>query len=334
MRNSTITVEVVKTLDDLAGHADEWNQLALKAPYRLPMHSYTWVASHFEHCLGDNESWFCVFGYDGDELVGVLPLVVTHRRFIGFERPVLHTLSGNQTISGDAVVADGREGEVVAVLLQAAGREYPARLYLEFRRVTVRSPVLALSKGGLKGAAITKTFDGVGAYLKTQGKFKDYRASLSSNFRSNMNKEANKLKKLSGVETVFLDGEDATSEDLPRFMGVEASGWKGRTGTAILNSPTLISFYTTLTRRLSECGWLEWEFLVADGKTLTGNLAIRFNRSIFIWKLGYDENYAKCSPGRVLFEQLVKRACDTADIDEIDLLTDMPWYDNWKMDKR
>ena len=117
-------------------------------------------------------------------------------------------------------------------------------------------------------------------------------------------------------------------------MKVEASGWKKKEGTAIEQSPTLVSFYTALTKRLSALGWLEWHFLETDGRVIAGQMGVKMGRTLTLFKIGYDEEYSYCSPGNILFERVVERAYGQGDTDEINCITDMAWHDNWGMDKR
>ena len=71
-----LRIEIVRTIGNLESKSVAWNELALKAPQQLPMLSHAWVASYFEHRLAARESWFCIFAYDDDNLVGVLPVVI------------------------------------------------------------------------------------------------------------------------------------------------------------------------------------------------------------------------------------------------------------------
>jgi hypothetical protein len=50
--------------------------------------------------------------------------------------------------------------------------------------------------------------------------------------------------------------------------------------------------------------------------------------------MGYDEEFSYCSPGNNLTEKAIQRAFNSADTDEMDYLSDMPWHDDWKMIKK
>lgn len=329
-----LQVHTVTTLAGLMPHSKKWNNLTLSSSQQLPMLSYAWLSSYFEECLEAGESWVCLFAYEGSELVGVLPLVITPRVVLGWQRPLLRIPSHSQTFSVDILVAPGKEDQVIPDLIAEVRQLYPQHLGIEFKRLPEDSPTIKVLSENRLGGFLHQEFCAEGAYLKVPDSFEQYRASLSGNFRSNLNKASRKLNKLNEVQIKFLHAADATEQDLPKFMAVEAASWKGNIGTAILNSPEDVSFYTTLTRRFSEAGWLEWQFIEADGKTISGNMAFRLNRSIVVWKLGYDSSYSKCSPGGLLFEQLVKLACESGEIDEINLMTDHTWYNDWKMERR
>lgn len=329
-------VTVVGDLEALGRYAEQWDRLAAEAPRPAPMLSCAWVSAFLEHRVPEGQTWKCAFATDGDgNLLGVLPFLISTSKGWLFEHTVLRAPRDEHTGTGDLLVAEGREDEVAPALLRAALGSCRGPRYIEFDRIPENFGTLAAFEGGTSlPFPVTNEFRSVGAFLQVGDDFDGYRAGLSGNFRSNLNKAARKLEQLDGVSFEFLQGADAGPEHLSRFMRVEDASWKGREGTAIARSQELISFYETLTRHLAEAGWLQWHFLEADGKTIAGNLAIECGDTIVVWKLGYDEAYRKCSPGSLLFEALVRTATASRQCSEINLMTDMPWYDNWQMEKR
>jgi hypothetical protein len=79
---------------------------------------------------------------------------------------------------------------------------------------------------------------------------------------------------------------------------------------------------------------LEWHFLEAEGKTIAAHLALQINRSLIILKICYDEAYSSYSPGAVLFEKMFERAFHSGKVDEVNLLTDYAWNQNWQAERR
>ena len=327
-------VEVARALSDLDSHRDAWNSLAARSPQQLPMLSHAGTSTYLEKALPPGSRWACFFAYRGPRLAAVLPVVTLQATRFGIGALALRTPRDDHTKNGDLLFSSADDVDTVSAVLSAVTREFPNALYLEINRFAAGSLLLTALESRALAGPHTWEADSFGSYLPVPRDFAEYRNSLSKNFRSNLNKATNKIARLRDVEFRFTNGRTTSQQDFTEFLAVEASGWKGEAGSAIVKSPRLIEFYATLVRRLGEAGWLEWQFMTGDGCTLAANLAIRMPTSLIIWKLGYNDAYSRCSPGSVLFEELVKRESAARSIEEINLTTDQPWYDNWEMRRR
>jgi len=329
-----LDVKFVRSLIDLEPHAEAWDELVARLPDQLPFSSHAWTATFFQYRLSPGEQWCCLLAFEGSELVGVLPLIIGRCKILGLTRCQLHNPKDAHTRSVGLVAAPGKEAKVVESFLSSLNKVDPGWYSLYLERIPASSPLIQYFDQNARGMLAFHEFVNMGAYITTKGNFDDFRSGLSRNFRNNLSKHVNKLNSYKDVNYEFLEEEKATSADLERFMKVEVANWKGQAGSAIIQSSDLINFYSQLADRLTKRGWLEWHFLMAEGKTIAGNLAIRCGRNIIVWKLGYDEDYAKCGPGTLLYEQAIKRAFTCNTIDKIDLTTDPVWANNWKMQKR
>ncbi|PKN64377.1 MAG: hypothetical protein CVU57_15010 [Deltaproteobacteria bacterium HGW-Deltaproteobacteria-15] len=327
-------IEKIDDFNHLSSYSDSWNKLAFDAPQKLPTLSYAWVASFYEHMLLPGESWLCLMAMEGEELVGVLPVVISPHRVFGLKRPNIMAPHNSHTFSVDFLAAGGIEHQVLPALLDSLLQLQPNAFGFFLDRLTENSPTLSVLKSELKHATIVKEFNGFGSYLKIAGSFEDYRNRLDRKFTKNLTRRRKKLSCSTEICTENLSGPDANKNHLARFMKLESSGWKGRSGTAIELSPPLVSFYSTLISRLSRLGWLEWHFLSTGDRTVAGSLAVKMDRTLVGLKIGYDEEFSTYSPGHLLIEQLIERAFREQDIDEINAVTDMAWNAVWGMDKR
>jgi CelD/BcsL family acetyltransferase involved in cellulose biosynthesis len=329
-----IQIEMIKGMEGLVQYEKKWNRLCEKSGQSLPVNSYAWMSSFFEHRLKEKESNCTLFAWRQGELIGALPLVLSRANIFGTAFHIARTPGDEHTIPPDIAVVGGAEEETIPLLLNRAIESIPHLLSIEMNHLRADSPTLrSLSRNGAEYRILDQS-DGLASYIPIDGDFEKFRAGLSKNFRHNLSKQARKLNKLSGVRYVTVWGTDGLEENLKKFMVIEAAGWKGRERTAILNFPDLVAFYSTLTGRLGEEEWLEWEFLHGEDRVLAANLTVRFKRKLGLWKIAYDEKYAECAPGNILFERLFKDSFEKGEIGEIDLITDMEWHKNWNVEKR
>jgi CelD/BcsL family acetyltransferase involved in cellulose biosynthesis len=331
---SGLRVVVATTSAQLTPHAQAWNILAHQSPQQLPMASYAWMSAFFEHSLEPGARWACFLAFRGDDLVGTLALACQQDDESVKPRVVLRTPRDDHTQIGDMLLGSEEPAVVASTLIDSALRHFSDFPYLEIKRFPATSPLLQLLRDRSIARRALLLEHGHGAYLTTPQDFDTYKSSLSRNFRNNLNKATNKFKTLQGVTTRIELAHQVDPSDYQTFLDMEASGWKGREGSAIAASPALREFYVTLATRCAQAGWLEWQFLHADGQAMAANLAIRMRDAVVIWKLGYNDAYARYSPGSILLLELVKQESQLRRCRYIDLTTDHAWYDNWNMERR
>ena len=116
-----------------------------------------------------------------------------------------------------------------------------------------------------------------------------------------------------------IPDRDAVDGLLDEGFRVEASGWKGRAGTAIASDSATASFYREIARWASSRGWLRLGFLRTDGRAAAFELATEKDGVVSLVKGGYDEALARFGPGIVLLHDLLEDAFARG-IKEVDLL--------------
>jgi len=323
-----LRVEIFRSVSSLESIKLQWNRLILDTEQVFPMATFAWVVSYFEHMLNRDESWLVIAVCDNDELVGLLPVIHKVSNYGIAKYTEIKTPYDDHV---DFVISPGREEEIIPLLLRGLVDEFPGSFALVMTRIPEYSPTLRIVDKCPARFYRYIDFAGKGSYLPIDGKFEDIRSGISSNFRKNLNKARRKLETMPNFAFEFLEGEQASYQHVERLIEVEGSGWKGREGTAIQKSKSLISFYTMVAKRLHEAGWLEWQFLKAGDKTIAGQLSIRIGKVLTVYKIGYDEAYSEVSPGSLLFEATARHACDSGDIETINCLTDMSWHRRWRM---
>ena len=107
---------------------------------------------------------------------------------------------------------------------------------------------------------------------------------------------------------------------LEPIYAVEASGWKGREGTAINQSAATLRFYNRSIRDWAERGWLRLFTLSLGTEIVAFQINVLFRGVLSQLKVGYDERHSKLSPGQVLQLQLLRWAFADSEVHAYDLL--------------
>jgi CelD/BcsL family acetyltransferase involved in cellulose biosynthesis len=96
---------------------------------------------------------------------------------------------------------------------------------------------------------------------------------------------------------------------LETFLRLEASGWKGQRGTALIQDGGDAAFIRCAAPALAETGQCEIVTLSAGATPVAAGIVLRHQDRAFFFKLGIDERFAKYSPGVQLTLDLTRHLC-------------------------
>lgn len=102
---------------------------------------------------------------------------------------------------------------------------------------------------------------------------------------------------------------DDVSAALEVFLTLEASGWKGQRGTALIQRDGDASFIRRAAIALAAAGQCEIVTLRAGDTPVAAAIVLRHQHRAFYFKLGIDERFAKFSPGVQLTLDLTRHLC-------------------------
>jgi CelD/BcsL family acetyltransferase involved in cellulose biosynthesis len=115
--------------------------------------------------------------------------------------------------------------------------------------------------------------------------------------------------------------EDVASA-IETFLTLEASGWKGQRGTALVQHDGDASFVRRATVALAEGSQCEIVSLRAGDTPVAAAIVLRHQDRAFYFKLGIDERFAKFSPGVQLTLDLTRHLCADPQIATADSTAD------------
>lgn len=210
--------------------------------------------------------------------------------------------------------------EAAAALAATLFRRRPFELSLGF--VDGAAPELASYRAAADAAGYTVLERSLerSPYVATTGSWEAFtRERLSRNRRSQLGRARRRLEREGKVELEVADGGERLDELLSEAFRVEASGWKGASGTAIVSRPETVRFYREITRWAAGEGRLRLAFLRLDGQALATMLLLESRGVLYYLKGGYDPGFERFSPGMLLLSSVIEHAFEHP-IERVELL--------------
>jgi CelD/BcsL family acetyltransferase involved in cellulose biosynthesis len=145
-------------------------------------------------------------------------------------------------------------------------------------------------------------------WVDVTGSWEEYELSLSRQRRKGLRRRRRQLEDPEGLET-YLD----------EAFALEASGWKGRRGSAIVSRPDTLRFYRDFAYWAAERGWLRLAFLRIGDWPIAFDFGIEHRDTWYSCKAGYDEDFRRFGPGALLLHEELRLAF-ASDVRRFDLM--------------
>jgi CelD/BcsL family acetyltransferase involved in cellulose biosynthesis len=121
--------------------------------------------------------------------------------------------------------------------------------------------------------------------------------AVSGRKRKKLRRLRRRLEDIAPVTVATATGAADVGVALKDFVVVEASGWKGRAGTAIVNNPAIRDFVQKAVAGLAAEGRARIERLLLNDTTIAAAVTLASGDTAWCWKIAYNEGLARSSPG-------------------------------------
>lgn len=275
--------------------ASDWDELATRTA-ALPFVRPGWIRSWWE-AFGHGDLAVLVARRDG-RVTGVLPI----QRVGGRVRLPANMESG----AFELVAEDDRaRGALVVGLYRLPSWSTE----LQFLDVNGGDLPVARREADAARRRRTERFVERSPYVPVVGGFDVFLENRSAKLVADVRRRRRRLAEEAGsVELVVSDGSEQLHAFREAGYALEASGWKGEERTSIGARPAARRFYDAMTEWAAEEGILRLAFLRAGGRDVAFQLGIESDNVYYFCKGGYDVEYHRFAPGKLLVHDMLERA--------------------------
>jgi CelD/BcsL family acetyltransferase involved in cellulose biosynthesis len=312
------TTTIIRTIDELDQLSAGWG--ALSAQSGLPMHDYDWIRAAASTFAADGRLYVIVAGAP-PKITAVAPLVRSRN-----DDGCLELLGVGElyepmdflyaTPSALAVLTDTLAG---------------FRGCLALHRLPAQSGVIAALGRSYRGRGIVICQVSRGSpWILLDASWTQPEQQLNAGRRSDL-RRARRTAETMGPLTfdVVRPTPGELGPLLDEAFRVEAGSWKGRAGTALTSDSVRAPFYRRYAAAACRTGNLLVCFLRIGGRAAAMQIAVTGGDRFWLLKIGFDDAFARCSPGTLLMAETVRYAASQG-LQAVEFLgVDEPWTRMW-----
>lgn len=241
-------------------------------------------------------------------LFGLLPVISAWRAF-RLPLPVLVSADPYGTLTTPLLDRD-MAAEAAALLMQqarAAGARALVLRNVSLDRASMQAIREALARDGITPRVLQS--HARACLDATQDADALLHDALGAKKLKELRRQRNRLAEHGDVAFTVAHTPSEIASAIDTFLTLEASGWKGKRGTALSQNAGDDAFIRQATRVLAEHGQCEIAMLHAGATAVAAAIIVRHLDRAFYFKIGIDERFAKYSPGVQLTLDVTRHLC-------------------------
>jgi CelD/BcsL family acetyltransferase involved in cellulose biosynthesis len=196
----------------------------------------------------------------------------------------------------DVLAASAAEVAALAEQLSALGQP------LQLDRVPADSILPGALKRAMRGRALVVSREAMACpTIALAPEMADPLHRFNADRRSDFRRAARRAAALGAVTyEIHAPAPDQFDALFDEAVAVERHSWKADAGTAMATDPAKQAFFRAFLKAAAADGLARIAFLRIDGKAAAMQLALEWRGRFWLFKIGFDHGYGRCSPGNLL----------------------------------
>jgi CelD/BcsL family acetyltransferase involved in cellulose biosynthesis len=236
------------------------------------------------------------------------------RRALPLTPSFLESLPYEYAFTSNAVVDDGFADVVVAAFFEAIRHDARLPKVVSLRSFAADTPVYQAMERQL--AADGRHLE----FFRLERPFADRANGVkaSGSTRKKLRQDWNRLGGEGAVEIVNSRLPAEVEAAFETFLAMEAAGWKGEQGTALLCNADDARFVRRLVHGLAADSQASVALLRVGARAVAAQVLLYSGAQAYTWKTAYDQTFARFSPGALLVDRLTETLLAGGEVEAID----------------
>jgi len=310
----SIQFNFIETTQEFLDIRDAWDDLLRKSKISSPFLTWEWMYSWWT-CYGEKQhtnSLCIVTARDEDNLIGILPGYVNHRRAFGRSSLTFRFL-GSEYESSDYldVIRKDDDSNLIEGIFKFMIRETKIdmiALYNILENQTILTVIDKLAKK-IDSQTVVKHHR-ICPYLPLNGDWNSFVSGLSKNQRYNLRRRTRKLFEEFHAKLSILEDSAELEVAVDELFRLHEDRFKTKQEQSIFRADLRKEFHKKVACYFLEENILKLFRLSVDDIVIASLYCYEFANKLFYFQFGMDPEWTKYSPGVVIMAEAIKYAID------------------------
>ena len=329
---------ITRQYDSVAALPESYSQLFSEASQRSIFLSQPWF-HNLDQTVVDEMSVTKIYGVEvpqkdqGDRPIGAFLLRVPRLTRVAMAPREVQGLSNYYTALYGPVLGEKREEWNLAIqgLVGALCKDRRSWDVLNLRPLDMADAIYGVLSNCFRtaGFVVQSYFCFGNWYLDVQGRsYADYLGGLSSVLKKNIPYYTRKLERTAPVRFELISSQEGLEQGVQDFVKIYNCSWRDK-------AEPYPAFVPGLVRTFGQQGWLRLGLVYLNDEPAAAQLWLTHHKVASIYKICYDQKFAKLSVGTVLTAKMMQHALDVDQVREVDYLGgDEPYKSDWMSNRR
>jgi CelD/BcsL family acetyltransferase involved in cellulose biosynthesis len=306
---SFVRIEIIRTTDQWAALAAEWNALLSQSHVNVPFLTFEFQRAWWDHLGGgewkNGELNILVGRNENGDLIGIAPLFSTKNE----NGKVLLQFIGSHEIADylDLIVRREEHALFTLAVIDTLNSLDTNWDRVELYNLIDSSATLPIFKLEAGKAELRVEIVQPSPYIDVPATFEDYLGLLDSKQAHELRRKLRRAERNPSPISLEIVKDpsqlEAGLEDFFRLMCQEEDKAKFLT-------PEMRGQMKAIAQAAFKAGWLQLAFLKSGAVRIAGYMNFDYDNCIWAYNAGFDNEYANLSPGWLILAELMKWAIE------------------------